>query len=500
MTRRKSPSRWWVRATAVVLAGAVGVGAAGAGTVVPPSPQELLLAGHLLRRAGFGPSEKDMKRILKKGADRWIEQQLDPVHVGDSGLEPLLPPTPSNPDEDANRIRRWYVRMAYSNRQLQEKMTLIWHEHFAISNEKVRHGVLMQDYENLLRRQALGNFRDLLVEISKDQAMLVWLDNDRNSGTGDDPPNENYARELLQLFTMGTRQLGIDGTVLTDGGGAPTPSYSETDVKEVARALTGFEVPWPRKSEATEFEAWAHDAGSKSFLGATIPGRAGDDGANEVNDVIGTILTQRRDTVAAFIARILIGKLATETPSPAYVEAVATAFRDSDWSIREAVRVILTHPEFNSPAVIRSQVREPVEQFVGAIRGLSARTNGEALLEWTYDSGQLVWYPPSVFSFYPPGQRASLLDTSTVIERDRMADEFVRATEETWFDAAKLVKKNKLTTPEAVVDHLTEALIAAPLAPEVRAQVVSYMGGAVTEDKVRGAAWLLICSPDFQRN
>jgi len=465
-----------------------------------PTSEERLLAGHLLRRAGFGPSPKDMNKVLKKGTAHWIEQQLDPTRIGDAALEGLLPGLPKDPEADSERIRRWYVRMAYSSRQLQEKMTLIWHEHFAVSNEKVRSGILMQDDENFLRKNALGNFRDLLVGVTRDQAMLVWLDNDGNSGNGDEPPNENYAREFLQLFTMGTRQLHADGTVVTDGGGNPVAAYAEQDVREISRALTGFAAPWPRKTNNTRFDEWRHDAGAKNFLGTTIPGRAGEDGATEVDDVVDAVLSQRRDTVAGFIATMLIGKLATETPSAQYVQFVAGALRDSDWSIQEAVRAILTHPEFVSAAVVRSQIREPAEQFVGAIRGLSGHTDGATLVEWSYNAGQLVWYPPSVFSFYPPGQRRVLLDTAYVIERDRMADEFVRADKGTWFDAAKLIRKNKLTTPDQAVDYLADALLAAPLQSDVRAAIVTYMAGEVSEDKVKGAAWLILCSPDFQKN
>jgi uncharacterized protein (DUF1800 family) len=123
---------------------------------------------------------------------------------------------------------------------------------------------------------------------------------------------------------------------------------------------------------------------------------------------------------AAFIARTLISS--RKRPSP-HVSDVATAFLESGWSIKAAVRAILTHPEFTDPAVVRSQFKEPIEQFIAPIRALGGMTGGEALIDWSYDAGQLVYYPPSVFSFYPPGHKDALVNTATVFIRDRMADE-----------------------------------------------------------------------------
>src|SRR5262249_33253010 len=190
-----------------------------------------ILAGHLLRRAGFGPTARDVAKVVRVGQAKWIEQQLNPKRIDDSRCADLMgrPPSPTE-EEDHDWIARWYLRMTFSRRQLLEKMTLIWHEHFATSNEKVGVGFFMHDQEELLRANAFGSFRDLLVGITKDQAMLIWLDNNYNSGSESEPPNENYAREFLQLFTMGTTQLHMDGTPVLDAEGRPVPAYTEADV------------------------------------------------------------------------------------------------------------------------------------------------------------------------------------------------------------------------------------------------------------------------------
>ena len=469
------------------------------------TPEEVL-AGHLLRRLGFGPDKKEMKKVVKMGYNAYIDRQLNPSAIDDSKCLNKLPKLPKDFYDDYTLIRRWYVRMTLTQRQLQEKMTLIWHEHFSTSNEKVGVAGFMQDHEDLMRANSLGNFRNLLISMTKDQAMLIWLDNNYNDGTATDengnplPPNENYAREFMQLFTMGTRTLNIDGTPVLDGNGNPIPPYTENDVREVARAMTGWYAEWPYKHNNSKFGPWWHDEGNKTILGGTITGRTGPDGANEVADVVDRVLQARTDTVAAFIAKTLIQKLATETPSPAYVQAVATTFRDSGWNIKSAVEAILKHPEFTDPTVVRSQFKEPVEQMVGMVRALMGSTKGEALVNWTYDAGQLVYYPPSVFSFYPPGNRGALVTTATVFIRDRISDEYARGWSDTFFNPEKLISKFDLTTPTLVADYLEKRVLAAPMSTATRNEIISYMGGSVTETKLRGAVWLLLCSPDFQRN
>ena len=462
--------------------------------------QGRLLAGHLLRRAGFGPTPKELRRVERRGLTKWIDQQLDPQKINDSTAERAFPPGSTKPDEDYDRIRRWYVRMATSRRQLQEKMTLIWHEHFATSDEKVHAGLLMSDQEEFLRANSLGVFRDLLIGITKDQAMLIWLDNNYNNGRAAEPPNENYAREFLQLFTVGTTMLNLDGTSITDAAGRLVPAYTENDVREIARALTGWYVHFPYESNNAQFGPLWHDEGPKTIMGVTLAGRAGDDGANEVQDVVDLVLARRETTVAAFISKSLIEKLATETPTPRYVSDIASVFLTTGGDIKEVVRAILTDPEFTSPAVVRSQFKEPIEQFIGAVRALEGETQGDALIDWTYDAGQLIYYPPSVFSFYPPGNKGTLVSTAYVLMREKMADEFVRGSEDTGFDPAKLLKKGKLKSTDQAVDYLSDLLLAAPLQAEVRTEIINFMNDELTDEKLKGAVWLILCSPDFQRN
>jgi uncharacterized protein (DUF1800 family) len=478
----------------------------------PPADPALerRLAAHFLRRLGFGPTPTDLKALAKgqQARDKWVTQQLAPAKIKDSGLG-KLPPAPRGFYEDYDWRVRWYARLVYSRRQLLEKMTLIWHEHFSVSNEKVSSGCWMNQHEELLRRHALGKFRDLLVNVTRDQAMLIWLDNDANRGIDDDGrpvvPNENYAREFLQLFTMGTQLLDADGVPLAGADGAPLPAYTEDDVKAVARALTGWYVDWregkhePVCTKKARFEAGIHDPTDKVlFAGQPWAGTVASGGAREVEQVVDIVL--RHPSVAPFIARMLVHKLATEAPSPGYVAAVADVFRRTGGDLARTVRAIIEHPEFTSEATVGGLHKEPIELFVGPVRALEGSTEGDALNYWTYTTGQQLYYPPSVFSFYPPGNKGALVTHALVMARDKAAQGFVGGGWDTAFDPERLRTRHKLTTPDEAVDFLADALLAAPLDPAVRSEVLAYMSGSIDDWAIRGATWLIMCSPEYQRN
>jgi uncharacterized protein (DUF1800 family) len=486
-----------------VPAAAAATPAPGAAKTTAPYDQERLLAGHLLRRLGFGPNAAEMKRVLKVGRTAYLDEQLNPSRIDDSAAEAKYFRQTRDMFDDRSRIRRWYTRMVYSRRQLQEKMTLVWHEHFATSNAKVGLAHFMQAQEEMLRRNALGSFRTLLVEISRDKAMLYWLDNNYNSGTDTDdegnpiPPNENYGRELLQLFALGTDMLNMDGTPVLDGTGRPVPAYTEDDVKAVARALTGWYAQYDQRTPA-KFEPYIHDSSNKTILGETVVGREGVDGMQEVEDVVDILM--RHPSTAPFVAKSLIQKLATETPSRGYVQRVATVFKTSNGDLKATVRAIFSDAEFTSDEVVRSQFRTPIETIIGAMRALGAKTKGEGPEYWTYYTKHLVYYPPSVFSFYRPGQKGVFVNTAQATIRDHVLDHLVVGEYDTYFDAVKLIRKYRIQTPEQAVDYLSDVLLSAPLDPEVRTRIIDYMDGRVDEEKFRGAAWLVMISPDFQRN
>ena len=463
--------------------------------------QKRLLAGHLLRHTTFGPTRLEVDRAVKMGPTRWVDWQL--AVRGNPGCAGRLPRVnPKDKYNDWERLKRWYAREVCAGDQLNEKMTLIWHELFATSNEKVGVALLMEKQEAMLRRYALTNFRTLLHNITIDQAMMIFLDNDPNSGTLLDdngkkiPPNRNYAREFQQLFSLGPVLLNMDGTPIVDGNNIPLPTYTEAEVTDMARALTGWEVDW-KFFRAAKFIPGHHDPDPKTILGVNLPGRAGKMGMLEVRDVLDVIM--QHPNLAPFVSKYLIQKLATERPSPAYVERVATVFKKYKGDLKRTVRAILLDPEFSAEANLRAGYKEPIEHFVGAARALGATSDGASFIDWTYLTKQLLYYPPSVFSFYPPGQKRQLVNTATVTYRDRGADELAAAWWSIKWDANALIKRYRLTTPDLAVDWLSDALLVGPMQPEVRQRIVDYMEGNVNQWKFRGAVWLIMASPDFQR-
>ncbi len=478
--------------------------------------EQRLLAGHLLRRLGFGPNRREMHEVLRLGRAVYLEQQLQPHQIDDRlGERRIYPEPPANGDGQDYQLR-WLTRMAYSRRQLLEKMTLFWHEHFATSYNKIGSYVMLHDQERLFRSRALGNFRDLLIAITTDNAMLFYLDNNYNNGQAYDelgdkiPPNENYARELLQLFALGVNRLNMDGTLVLDGEGKPVPAYSENDVKEVARALTGWVANYAMSEEGdpTEvippavFYPELHDPEAKTVLGETI-GADPDTGVRDVERVVDILM--RQPTMAPFIAKELILKLATETPSPAYVQRVAAVFASSGGDLRAVLRALFNDPEFTSAAVVRSQYKTPIEHVVGALRGLGASGGAKSLLVWTFYTGHLVYFPPSVFSFYRPGQKGALVNAAYVALRDQATDSLTSGYVDEYFgavwEARDLLRRQRLAArPEVAVDLLARDLLAAPLSAATRQTLLDYVGPRVTEEKLRGAAWLLMCSADYQVN
>ena len=237
----------------------------------------------------------------------------------------------------------WLQRMIDGVEPLREKMTLFWHNHFATSIAKVNDGSLMERQYELLFTHALGNFRPLLQEISRDPAMLVWLDSNQNVKG---KPNENYAREVMELFTLGVG------------------NYTEKDIREAARAFTG----WHTSGGRFTFVHGEHDDGPKTVLGQT--------GNWDGDDVVRILLDQ--PACARFLVRKLYRFLVSENVAPpdALLDPLADAFRKSDYDIAVLVRTILRSQHFFSAYAYRQKVKWPVEYAVGVVRMIGVGVTG----------------------------------------------------------------------------------------------------------------------------
>jgi uncharacterized protein (DUF1800 family) len=266
--------------------------------------------------------------------------------------------------------------MATSSTPLQETLTFFWHGHFATANYKVTDARLMYLQNGLFRSMATGNFRDLVQQMSLQPAMLIWLDNDPNTKGH---PNENFARELMELFTLGVNQ------------------YSQDDVVSAARAWTGHNT---LDTDRTQYHFYAdrHDTDLKTFMGVTQNW----DGPDIVNFILRDDATHKQ-IAARFIATKLWSFFAYPNPDSTVVDAISTVFLDADLSVVELVRAIFNHPAFLSIAAKQGLVRSPVEWVVACLRVVGLSADDANPQWWMEDMGQQLLEPPNVSGWRPNG-------------------------------------------------------------------------------------------------
>jgi uncharacterized protein (DUF1800 family) len=372
---------------------------------------------HVLNRLAFGPRPEDVARVRTMGIDQWIALQLAPDRIDDStadrvlaSYEMLRRPTRelmatytegqvalrklqkaaaqggdsgSKKDLRADALRTdpalrerlrqnqrvlgdvqsaRLARAVVSDRQLQEVMTDFWENHFTVYAGKGITRFFVPEYDReVIRPLAMGRFRDLLGAVAKSPAMLFFLDQWQSAGDSAHPTlarrgpartrglNENYARELMELHT-----LGVDA------------GYSQADIIEVARALTGWTMA-ARQGTGFVFNPRIHDAGPKTVLGHRLAAGRGIEDGEEVLDILA-----RDPHTARFIARKLAVRFVSDDPPPALVDRAAATYRRTDGDIREVVRTIVTSPEFFSRAAYRSKVKTPFELVASALRAVGA--------------------------------------------------------------------------------------------------------------------------------
>ena len=482
-------------------------------------------AQHLLRRFGFSDTPANVSAVYKEGASTWLTAQLNPASVDDSALAPYLNPLPEYTGTDVdNGIQnivqdRIIQREISSNRQLLEKVTLHWLEHFAVSQDKVNDIGAMAHYEDTVRADALGNFAQLVTDVSKEPAMMYWLDNNYNNGAANagSPPNENFGRELMQLYTVGETQLNPDGSVVVDSSGNPVPNYGEPDVKAMALALTGFQVysPYPtptgvdiRTIDTVSFNKNSHPAaGSFSIIGQRVI----DPGDATIVDKCVSLLAHL-PTTAPFEVTELLQRFVTEDPSPGYISRISkvwTANVDDPNQIAKVIQAIASDPEFYTSQ--HSMVKEPIEYAADAIRGLNGAyataVTSSVTQPWDQirnDDGNMAevhYYPPSVFSFYRPGQKESLVTNSELLSRWNNAVDIANSARVTSTCSTCNINENLSMFATMSSNDITQYLMDALAdggSPELRSLVLNYLQG--NPKSYSGAIWLVLTSPEYEVN
>lgn len=347
---------------------------------------------HLYWRAGFGinypelgeisamKTEKAVERILKDSSGFTPIEVVPDYFPKGKNLNQLTPDENvqlENTSRDYQRVltTAWYKKMAEDPGQLREKMTYFWHCHFAANS----HSYWLQKLNNIMREHALGKFRTLLLNVSQSQVMLLFLNNQQNVKTH---PNENFARELMELYTIGRG------------------NYTERDIKEAARAFTGWSFDFATAGEY-KFKPQLHDEGIKTFMG-----HSGNWNGEDIIDM----LLQKKET-AMFLCRKIYRYFVNDTPNEGHVKEMAEHYYKSDYDTGSLMQMVFTSPWFYAPENIGGRIKSPVELIAGMLRTFRVKINDpKVIYSSQYMLGQNLFYPPNVAGW--PGGRNWIDSTS----------------------------------------------------------------------------------------
>lgn len=503
--------------------------------IVAPTPRRELSAdeqvAHVLSRLTFGARPGDAEKVAEMGVDAWIEKQLHPESIGDGDVEFALqelsgsrfgrvaPAMMTSMSPDANmavttsiedrvkgvrqvtnaraaipaatafpmrsdprgtgEIETWKViRAQMTERQLLEVVTDFWSNHFSVYAAKMPSASAIFDWEReVIRPNALGKFRTLLGAVAHSPAMLFYLDNWLSRA---DSINENYARELLELHT-----LGVDG------------GYTQNDVIEVARAFTGWTLADPPVAEGRaypavfRFRTAMHDAGRKTVLGTVLPPGRGVEDGEAVLDMLA-----KHPSTAHFIAYKLARRLVSDQPPKALVDHAAATFTATDGDIAEVIRTIVHSQEFFSRAAFRTKVKTPFEFMVSAMRGLEMTTDaGIPSVRYLREFGQPAYGHATAEGW--PDYNEAWVNSGALLKRvffsaDVLDGKVFNMQPSRW-TGWSLSKRDAKTQADGVISLLLNGVAAT----ETRNAILAAEGTGI--ERLRVMATVALGSPDFQR-
>ena len=506
---------------------------------------------HVLNRLGYGPRSGDLERVRQMGLERWIERQLEPERIPDAALEaaladyPVLALTAADLYRDYPRPRQQDIqrfqsgqttpqeirevfppdrrpavinaqlqsakvtRAVLSERQLQEVMVEFWFNHFNVYALKGPVRWMTPAYEReAIRPYAMGRFRDLVLATAHHPAMLYYLDNWLSTrddlvvpGRGRRGLNENYARELMELHT-----LGVDG------------GYSQQDVVEVARCFTGWTIERPQQGGGYLFRPATHDRGAKHVLGTTIAAGGGQDDGLAVIDLL-----TRHPSTARFIATKLVRRFVRDDPPKALVDRVARVFQKTDGDIRAMLVAIVTSREFVSTDTYRAKTKTPLEVVASAVRALDgglepppapgapARVVGGGLSlarqvgrlgAPLYEAQPPTGYPDVAEAWVNSGALLGRMNYALALAQNRLPG--VRT------DVSRFVQDVDRAQPATVLDRIVSVVLHGELSASTRQVLAAQLDSpeivrATSDERgprntdVEKLAALVLGSPEFQR-
>jgi uncharacterized protein (DUF1800 family) len=548
-------------AATLFLAACSGVrGGDGGGGGAPPTAAE---ASRFLAQASYGATEASIAQVRAAGYSQWIDQQMvTPAPAGhQADLEArLVALRATNPTANLGAQDFYYSyweQAVTGPDQLRQRMKLALSEIFVISlNDGAIDTRGAGSYYDMLGANAFGNFRTLLERVTLHPMMgayLTFLGNQKEDPATGRLPDENYAREVMQLMTIGLYQLNLDGTLKTDGSGAPIPTYTPDDIRGLAKVFTGFSYYHPAPTNSTfrggsrnpdatvrpmiAYPAF-HSTSAKSFLGVTIPAGAASTPDADLKVALDTLFNH--PNVGPFISRQLIQRLVTSNPSPAYVARVATVFNNNGKGVRgdmaAVVRAILLDEEARSATVAAGptygKVREPLLRMAGWARAFGATsTSGDWLIGSTSGNtslSQSALSSPSVFNFFRPGYSPPNTRTGSaglVAPELQIVDEVTVAgylnTMQTTIDAgigatvnnARDVRPNYAAEialandPAALADRMNLLLMGGSMSPTLKSRIVQVVSSvnlpqtgsqtAALTNRTKLAIYMTMASPEY---
>jgi uncharacterized protein (DUF1800 family) len=440
-------------------------------------PWDARKVARLHRAAGFGATRGELERDVNASPAECVARFFNPPDPSEDEravLEGLR--AGAFGSGDAKRLRAyWLYRMLFGNDPLRERLTLFWHGHFATSLVKVESVRAMGAQVETLRGRALGEFAALLEAMTSDPAMLAWLDGGRSKR---ERPNENYAREFLELFTLGKG------------------AYAEKDIREAARAFTGWTPGSGHRmvddaNPDFEYDPEMHDTGIKTFLGQSGPWKAG--------DVVR--ITLQHPEAARHLARKLYRAFVAETadPGPALIEPLAEVLRASRYSIERVMEVILRSRHFYSMATYRRRVKSPVEYTMGLLRMLEvprAQVNLLAAANACERQGQALFAPPNVKGW---DGGPTWINSSTLLERLNWASDLIWGNATFGMPACSPAAwaKDHGVEPAAAAAAFVDLLLQGDLAASAR-ELIAAAGRDGNDDGLRKALQRIVHCPEFQ--
>jgi uncharacterized protein (DUF1800 family) len=489
-----------------------------------------------LEQTTFGPTPELIAHVLEVGLEGFLEEQFGQPAPSYPDLGAWPDPAPMTCDAICLRDnysvyplqRRFFQNALTGPDQLRQRVAFALSQIFVVSAQdgNLRLPSRMLPYLEVLDRNAFGNFRQLMRDITLNPAMGRYLDMVGNNRTA---PNENYARELLQLFTVGVDLLSLDGLPLSDWFGNRLSTYDQDAVTAFARVFTGWVFAPPTTAGVVNYaqpmvpgSPNAHDTGAKTLMdGVILP--AGHSAATDLEDGLDNIFMH--PNVGPFVSRNLIQHLVTSNPSGPYVERVATVFRQTGGDLKAVVRAIVLDPEARDDPAAQptyGHLREPVLWITSLLRafGVTGATTdfvlGDSFLPGDVRLNEDLFRPPSVFSFFPPGYviagegikgpEFALQSTTTAIARTNFAYDVIYKRMPTspdrpmgtWLDLSPLTPL--AAEPGQLVDTLDQLLLHGSMTTEVRDVVRTSVSSLPASDalgRVRNAVYLIVTSPQY---